>query len=103
MTLLDQFLWAASLRAAVVLAATACVAMVLVLCRTSAANRHRAWSFGLAGALAVPALMAMLPALSVPVPEWQTAQPDAFEAAEADAALDSGSIAWVPRAEPEAI
>jgi carboxyl-terminal processing protease len=67
---LEKFLIAASLRAAAILAMAYAAALVLALCRASAAARHKLWALSLTASLGVPVLIGALPAwhFSLPLP-----------------------------------
>jgi carboxyl-terminal processing protease len=92
MTSLDQFVLDAALRSAVVLAIAWCVSLVLLAWgRCSAALRHRLWTLALAGTLAVPLLMGILPALKVSLPSLS---PVPFDATRMEFNADADMLAF---------
>src|SRR5688572_18810797 len=96
MTMFDQFLVDASVRAAIILTGAACLSLVLRVCHSSSAARHWVWTVGLVGALAVPALMAIAPAVTVSVPWLQADLPPlAIETTAVEVKADEAMLAWV--------
>jgi carboxyl-terminal processing protease len=78
----ENFLFAASLRAAAILAIAYVASLVLSLCRASAAARHKLWALSLTASLGVPLLIGALPVchLSLPLPTqalspWPPSEP----------------------------
>src|SRR5215212_2108791 len=71
---LDDFLLAAALRATAILVVGCSLALLLSLCRSSAAARHRLWALTLSSSLAVPLIVVLGPAWRVSLP-WPGAAP----------------------------